>query len=244
MNVYLNKISGIDDAITSMYFSKRSWTRDKENDIRDLVHSCTNSYSGKFEDSYIYDCDKEKFNDHMKKLCKWGKIHCTMLRFIDLSVTVENIHRAGQDDWDSHAKRFDNRIIRASTRLADFSSGEMSDYYKGKIIPTDLVCERFKVELPTSVILDGKTFVKTVNGYIRDDLKNNRDVKRGLYMESIPSSFIFKINLTEWAHVYRERNEHGTANPEVKELAESIQEQLEKMMPWFTKEFILSIQTD
>ena len=63
-------------------------------------------------------------------------------------------------------------------------------------------------------------------------------------MESIPSSFIFKINLTEWAHVYRERNAHGTANPEVKELAESIQEQLEKMMPWFTKEFILSIQTD
>ncbi len=61
-------------------------------------------------------------------------------------------------------------------------------------------------------------------------------------MESIPSSCIFKINRTEWAHVYRERNEHGTSNPEVKELAESIQEQLEKMMPWFTKEFVINIK--
>ena len=28
MHVYLNKISGIDDAIVSMFISKRSWTRD------------------------------------------------------------------------------------------------------------------------------------------------------------------------------------------------------------------------
>lgn len=244
MNVYLNKISGIDDAITSMYFSKRSWTREKEENIRDLVYSCTNAYNGKYEADYAYEVDRNEFDNYMKKLCKWGRIHSTMLRFVDLSVTVKDIHRAGQDDWDSHAKRFDNRIIRASTRLANFSSGEMSDYYKEKIIPTDAVCERFKIDLPTSVIVNGKTYVKTVNGYILDDLKNNKDVKRGLYMESIPSSFIFKVNLTEWAHVYRERNANSTANPEVKELAESIQEQLEKMMPWFTKEFILSIQTD
>ena len=51
-----------------------------------------------------------------------------MLDFVTISVTVEGIHRAGQDDWDAHAKRFDNRIIRSSTRLADFSEGEMSDY--------------------------------------------------------------------------------------------------------------------
>ena len=61
-------------------------------------------------------------------------------------------------------------------------------------------------------------------------------------MESIPSSFIFKVNLAEWAHIYKERGEHGTANPEVKELAELIQQSLERANPWFTREFILSIE--
>ena len=56
-----------------------------------------------------------------------------------------------------------------------------------------------------------------MNGYILKGMENNKDVKRGLYMLSIPSTFIFKINLTEFAHVYKERWEGGTANPEVKQ---------------------------
>ncbi len=58
-----------------------------------------------------------------------------MGRFLDFSFTVYNLHRAGQDDLDSHAKRMENRIIRSSTRLADFAAGEMSDYYKGQDHP-------------------------------------------------------------------------------------------------------------
>lgn len=33
MNVYVNKISGIDDAIISMFMSKRTWTRELELDV-------------------------------------------------------------------------------------------------------------------------------------------------------------------------------------------------------------------
>lgn len=236
MNVYLNRVDGIADAITSMYFSKRSWTRDVELCIRDCVDNNTNY------DGFCHRNTDDEFNNYMNKLCKFGKKHITMLRFIDFSITVENIHRAGQDDWDAHAKRFENRIIRASTRLADFDSGEMSDYYKDKIIPTDEACKMFNISLPDAISVNGESYVKAVNGYIRKDLRDNRDVKRGLYMESIPSSFIFKVNLTEWAHVYKERGAHGTANPEVKELAEEIQNQIEQTIPWFNRDFVMSIE--
>ena len=57
--------------------------------------------------------------------------------------------------------------------------------------------------------------------------ENNNDVKRGLYMLSIPSNFIFRIQLTEFAHVYKERNINGTANPEVKAAIESMVDQLD-----------------
>ena len=238
MKVYFNGIDGLDDAITAMYFSKRNWSEELEDYIRETVVANTYSRGRCVPQNAMSD----DFKTWMNKLCKWGKIHVTLLKFIDISVTVDGLHRAGQDDWDSHAKRFDNRIIRSSTRLADFRSDEKSDYYKDKILTTDEVCEKLGVDLPEDVTFGDKKYVKTVNGYILEDMKNNRDVKRGLYMESIPSSFIFKVNLTEWAHVYKERGIHGTANPEVKELAELIQESLEDANPWFTREFILSIK--
>ena len=68
------------------------------------------------------------------------------------------------------------------------------------------------------------------------------DVKRGLYMESIPSTFIFKVNMAQWAHVYRVRSKNGTANPEVKQLAEMLQDEIEKQMPWFDREFIKKVE--
>lgn len=240
MKVYFNGIDGVDDAITAMYFSKRNWSPELDRRIRNIVYfnTCGRGicFDSKKDETY------EEFKTWMDRLCKWGKRHITLLKFIDISVTVEGLHRAGQDDWDSHAKRFDNRIIRSSTRLADFQSGEKSDYYKDKIMTTDEICETLGLDLPTEVTLDGKKYVKAVNGYILEDMKDNRDVKRGLYMESIPSSFIFKVNLAEWAHIYKERGAHSSANPEVRELAETIQNYLEEANPWFTREFILSIE--
>lgn len=239
MKIYVNEITGIADAIVTMFMSKRSWTREKETEIRNTCEAVLDRHG-----RILADVDKEaleKYNTWLDSLVKWGWRHTTMLRFIDISVTVEGLHRAGQDDWDSHAARFNNRIIRSSTRLASFGY-EVSDWYSDKIIPTDTAFEYLGIDTPDTIEKDGVTYVKTINGYIREDLKDSADVKRGLYMLSIPSNFIFKINLTEWAHVFKERNSEGTANPEVKMCCEAIASQIEEIQPKFNRELFLKIK--
>lgn len=239
MNIYVNEINGIPDAIVSMFMSKRSWTRERELEIRDVCSRMLDR-QGKIKDC-VENEDAQKYQGWLNSLIKWGWRHVTMLRFIDISVTVEGLHRAGQDDWDSHAARFNNRIIRSSTRLADFGY-EMSQWYEDKIISTDQALQLLGMDAPEALEKDGQRFVKTVNGYIREDLQDSQDVKRGLYMLSIPSNFIFKINLTEWAHVYKERNAKGTANPEVKQCCESIADQIEQFQPQFNRELFEKIK--
>lgn len=239
MKVYVNEITGIADAIVTMFMSKRSWTREKEMEIRNTCEAVLDRHG-----RILADADEEaldKYNSWLDSLIKWGWRHVTMLRFIDISVTVEGLHRAGQDDWDSHAARFNNRIIRSSTRLANFGY-EVSEWYQDKIIPTDTAFEYLGIDTPDTIEKDGVTYVKTINGYIREDLKNSADVKRGLYMLSIPSNFIFKVNLTEWAHVFKERNSEGTANPEVKLCCEAIADQIEQIQPKFNRELFLKIK--
>ncbi len=239
MKIYVNEITGIADAIVSMFMSKRSWTREKETEIRNTCEAVLDRHGRILENA---DKDAlEKYNTWLESLVKWGWRHTTMLRFIDISVTVEGLHRAGQDDWDSHAARFNNRIIRSSTRLASFGY-EVSDWYSDKIIPTDTAFEYLGIDTPDTMEKDGVTYVKTINGYIREDLKDSADVKRGLYMLSIPSNFIFKINLTEWGHVFKERNSEGTANPEVKMCCEAIASQIEEIQPKFNRELFLKIK--
>lgn len=233
MEVFLNSIDGISDAMTSLYISKRSITREKQESIIKLCDINLDRHGKPYAD-----CDKETyaiFNKELDKVCKYGKQHTTLLRFIDLSFMVYGLHRAGQDDWDAHSQRYNNRIVRSSTRLASYSDGEMSDYYKGKILTTNQVLDMIGHELPTEVVVDGKTYVKGVNGYIDSEYKDDNDVKRGLYMLSIPSNFIFRVNLCEWAHVYKERNINGSANPEVKQLTEMIADELEKTIPQFNR---------
>lgn len=239
MKIYVNEITGLGDALTSLLMSKRSWTREKEEELRSLCYKVNGIHGERIPTAY-----KEALSEYDKwihKLVKWGTKHITMLRFVDISVTVEGLHRAGQDDWDSHAMRFNNRIIRTSTRLSTFGD-EMSEYYQDKIIPTDLALAALGITTPDTIEKDGVAYVKTTNGYIREDLKDNKDVKRGLYMLSIPSNFIFKINLTEWAHVYKERNEGGSANPEVKKCCEDIASGITHMQPAFNRELFEAIQ--
>jgi len=239
MKVYLNEITGMADALVSMYMSKRTWTPELDKEIRDDWFD----FDYGTPDKDAYKTAKDRTTKRIESFCKYAWMHTTMLDFVTISATVEGIHRAGQDDWDAHACRFNNRIIRSSTRLADFKEGEMSDFYRGKIIPTDVAIEEImNSHLPDVIEKDGQCYVKTVNGYIREDLKDNRDVKRGLYMESLPSNFVFKVNMAQWAHVYRLRNKNGTANPEVKQLAEMLQDEIEKQMPWFNREFLAKVQ--
>lgn len=243
MNIYLNRISGMEDAIISLFISKRNWSRELENKVYSVCRHVLTDRGCLYPEgqSPATAQEREQFDGWLSALTRWGWQHTTLLRFIDLSVTVEGLHRAGQDDWDSHAKRFNNRIIRASTRLAEFSY-ETSDWYADKIIPTDVALEALGIQRPERMEVDGVAYVRAVNGYIREDLANNADVKRGLYMLSIPSTFIFKVDLTEWAHVYKERNQNGRANPEVKQCCEAIADQIEQMIPAFNRELFLKIK--
>lgn len=240
MEVFLNRIDGIDDAIISMFLSKRTITRELELDVRNetLAHSNL-AFDGKTPFGALNGMS-ETLNDWLKRLFKWGVRHYTMLRFIDLSFTVYGLHRGGQDDLDSHAMRMQNRIIRSSTRLADFSRGEMSAYYQGKIIPTDVALAALGITTPDEIEYEGQTYVRATNGYILKGMEDSKDVKRGLYMLSIPSNFIFRITLTEFAHVFKERNNDGTANPEVKQAVESMTSQLNSATLGFVSRELLT----
>lgn len=241
MKIYLNRIDGWDDAIISMFLSKRTLTRELELMIRSDVAEFTNPHS--LPRGMLCSDMTLEMEGWLKKLFKWCPHHITMGRFLDFSFTVYGMHRAGQDDLDSHAKRMENRIIRSSTRLADFSQGEMSEFYKGKIIPTDAALAILGITAPEELEFNGQSYVKGVNGYILKGMENNRDVKRGLYMLSIPSNFIFKMNLTEFAHLYKERNQNGTANQEVKDCVESAVDQLEKAsLGYINRELLLAIK--
>lgn len=242
MEVYLNRIDGWDDAIISMFLSKRTLTRELEFDIRKEVAACTNKDPNNGPIGMLVN-PTDKLSGWLTTLFKWAPIHITMGRFLDLSFTVYGLHRAGQDDLDAHAMRMNNRIIRSSTRLADFSHGEMSEYYQDKIIPTDMALAFLGITAPDEIEYNGNTYVKGVNGYILKGMENNKDVKRGLYMLSIPSNFIFKINLTEYAHVYKERNEKSAANQEVKNCIESATSALEAASALFiNRELLLKVK--
>ena len=240
MNVTVNSITGFEDAFVAMYMSKRTWTPELDKDIRSTCDAVLDRNGRIVND---YDAESlEKFNKWLGMLLRMGRRHITVLRYIDISIMTEGIHRAGQDDIDAHARRFDNRIIRSSTRLAEFSDGEMSDYYRGKIIPTDEALEILNIDIPETFEFMGRTYYKSPNGYVKEGFQNDKDVKRGLYMLSIPSNFISKINLCEWGHVFGERNEDGGANPEVKEWAERGMKQITDMHHQITRDYVLSIK--
>lgn len=253
MKVKLNSISGIDDAICTMFISKHNWTESLDNEIRAVVNEvvCTNGSllecykndSGQaVDDSSAYD----KYNKWMTTLCKWGCRHITMLKFIDLSVSVRGLHRAGQDDWDAHAKRFDNRIVRNSSRFAGIKDEShlqnLSEFYADKVLTTDAALQLLQHELPQEIEYNGEIYVRAFNGYIRKGLEDNQDVKRGLYNLGFPSDFLFKCNLAEFAHVYQERGKHGNANPEVKRCAELIADALAVFQPAFNREFLMQVK--
>lgn len=240
MKVYLNKISGYAGAITCMYHSKRTWTRELEQKIYDLEAFCTD-YRGKLIYSEeIPDGALQEFHDLLKKVGKIGKKHITLLRFIDVEFTVEGLHRGAQDDFDAHAKRLDNRIVRSSTRLSEFSN-EKSKYYQDKILTTDEALKVLFKVLPDRINANGYAYVRTTNGYIREDLKDDKDVKRGLYMLSIPSNFTAKVNITELAHIVKLRDKDSNANPELKEMVESLLNQIKDFCPLFSRDLFYEI---
>lgn len=241
MNIKVNSVTGFEDAFVAMYISKRTWSQELDKEIRDICDSVLGRNG-----HIIKDCDSvklEKFNKWLSMLLRMGRKHITVLRYIDIAIMTEGLHRAGQDDVDAHARRFDNRIIRSSTRLAEFSDDEVSDYYKDKVLTDSKVIKAvLGIDMPEEIEYEGCKYVKSPNGYVKKEYKNNKDVKRGLYMLSIPSNFISKINLCEWGHVFKERNENGGANPEVKQWAEEVMKQITNYHNQITRDYVLTIE--
>lgn len=240
MKVTVNSITGFEDAFVAMYISKRTWTPKLDKEIRNTCNNVINEY-GHLREKCTEE-NLEKFNGWLSTLLKMGRKHITVLRFIDISIMTEGLHRAGQDDVDAHARRFDNRIIRSSTRLATFSDDEMSNFYRDKVITTNKALTILGIDIPDSFEYKGSRYVKSSNGYIKEEYEDNKDVKRGLYMLSIPSNFISKINLCEWGHVFQQRNKGGGANPEVKEWAEEVMKQINNIHEQISREYVLSIE--
>lgn len=222
MEVTLLETTGLNAACMSLYISK--------------------NHLDKFFEWRKDDVDGSEFDAMVDKMFKIGKKHSTILRFIDFTFLVQGMHRAGQDDWDSHAKRFDNRIIRLSTRYSHVDEGSMSAWYDSKIIPTDIMLQELDISVPKEVLIDGKNYVKTVNGYVDEKYADDQDVLRGLYMLSLPSNFIFKINLAEFAHVYKMRNQYSGAHPEVKELCQKCYEYIKEVFPQVTADYLYMVE--
>lgn len=238
MKVYLNSITGIDDSIVSMYMSKRSWTREKELHIRNIVAQSTDRYGTPIK---VNNDIADEFEKEFNKVLKWGTKHFTMLRFIDFSVTVEGLHRGATDDFDSHAKRLDNRIIRSSTRLASYKKEEISEWYQDKIIPTDVALAYLGLSTPEEIEYNNETYVRGENGYIKKGMENIPDVKRGLYMLALPMNFIFKVNLTELAHIIKERDINSNSNPELKNMIEDLLSQIANRYSVINRELFYKI---
>lgn len=144
----------------------------------------------------------------LKNFTRWPKFYLmleksafVLLRFLNMDIATFGIHRAGRNDIDAHT-----RIVFASTRLAN--------WYKDKIMSTDDALKRLNIHLPDSIITENGEFVRRTNGYIRIDCADDKDVLRGLYMGSILSDFISRINLTEFSHVYNLRQLGSASNPE------------------------------
>lgn len=252
MQVHVTGIFGWEQAFKALYTSKRHLDYTKAYEIENVVNLATARDGSIIDlDMIPYECNGDIPLDSRKKaidefhrmseiLFDVGKEHIVLLRFLNINIDTFGIHRAGQDDIDAHAERFDTRIVRASTRLATFKD-EKSDWYKDKILTTDDVLNKLDIHLPDTIINEDGEFIRCTNGYVRVDYADNKDARRGLYMESIPSDFVSQINLTEFSHVYKLRQAGSTANPEVQEWAEKVLHCLSRMSPYITKELLLKI---
>jgi thymidylate synthase ThyX len=62
-------------------------------------------------------------------------------------------------------------------------------------------------------------------------------------MLSIPSSFIFQVNLAEFCHIYKLRNKNTSAHPEVRELCERIADLIEEdSNGHFNRDFFMEVE--
>lgn len=216
MKITYFNISGWDGAMRSFFMSNKRYSKEIEEKLRNVEKFLALREYGIIKEDAT--CDDLFWYEKIKKnLIETGKKHTTLLRFIDITFVVDGLHRGAQDDFDSHAKRLESRIVRMSTRVRNNEKlNEVSDFYKGKIITFDELTKQF--DLPDEFIKDDKKFVRTPFGYVQDEYKEDRDVLRGNIPLAVSSMFTVKVNLTELCHIVRERAPGSAAAPELQEM--------------------------
>lgn len=260
MKIYLQSITGWDDAISSLYISKGNWSPALDKEIHDECDLVFNrrGFLNIIDPEELNAEAKAKYDKCMSRLdvlFKFGKRHITMMRFLDFAFVVDGLHRGAQDDWDAHARRYDNRIIRLSTRIGamkncneDNTDVKLSDFYTDKVLTLGEALKELNIELPETIEKNGKTYVRGINGYVDKD-NDTPDVRRGLYPIGLSSSFIFKCNLCEYPHVRSLRRrktegfpESGHAHPELWDLVDMIDECLKDNIPFLTEQWLDSVK--
>lgn len=261
MKVYLQSITGWDDAFNTLYMSKGTWTPELGDKIHDSCDLMLDR-RGIVQNKKIFDFDDaskelyEFFDKNARNLFNYGKKHITMMRFLDFTFVVDGLHRAAQDDWDAHAYRFHNRIIRLSTRITSMKNLDdygkdlpLSDYYKDKVITLSEAARILGIDFPLMIEKNGVKYVRGVNGYVREDCHTDPNVKRGLYPLGLSSMFVFKCNLCEYPHIRDLRmrktpghDQSGHAHPEIWDLVDMIDEELLKSIPYLSSEWLDSVK--
>lgn len=254
MKFMLKSISGLESAIASLKFTRRTWSPEWDAEMRRIIHTVFDRNGFITEN----DVDEDDYSAAMNMLTKLGKYgagvgnamydagHETLLRFIDLEVIVLGLHRGAQDDLDAHAMRMQNRIVRASSRSGNSTNdGMMSDWYNERVLRFEdildapvnigegavslesLYPENIEMKIGDKVY----KMVKTPHGYIREDCVENGDAQRGLYTLAMASNCIFKVSFHDMRHIYMRRNEFTHASPELAEGIEDLADQIEKALP-------------
>lgn len=244
MDIPYLRITGWGGAIRSMYMSNKNYTPELESKLmyaENEYYRCIHEMDCKFGDPEFTE-EAKWFENEIKKVIRIGTKHITLLRYVDVEWTVVGLHRGAQDDFDAHAERYDNRIVRMSTRtIKDGKLAEISDWYKDKILTFQDIVEL--CNLPEEVVKGGVTFTRTPFGYMRKDLIGSSiegDVRRGLIPLAVSSTFIVKCQITELCHVFRERNFSGHAAPELKLMIEDVVKKISNQYPDLNRDFFLN----
>ncbi len=189
--------------------------------------------------------------------------HHTLMKYIDISFFTDGLHRGAQDDLDAHAMGFNNRITRFSTRLAEISDSEVSEWYKDKVIPFGdtqamlsegklthrtgdgwATCSTGSWGLPDEIAVEEDVFKWTPFGYVLEKYadmseKNGlyKDVLRGLIPLGHPGAALWKSDIFNLRYIYFRRSKLTKANPELKLGMEQLADQIQEKVPVFGKHF-------
>lgn len=258
MEFKLIEITGLAQAITTLKISRRHYDVGEHARIMDYVYRVTNpagfimhaatEASASIPSVKAFNYTRDEVLKELNKVAKYGAGvgqeawkddgHDTLLKYITFTFTTVGLHRGAQDDLDAHAKRFNSRIVRESTRgKGAYGDGELkSDWYKDTTRSVADMYRTIQGEEPPAQYTDqdGVSWTFTSNGYVRSDLigsEDQGDYERGNYPMSFPSTAIWQIDLYELRHVYMRRNKFTHASPELRQGIESLADQIEEAIP-------------